>query len=80
MVLAAYGVDHEELVSIAEPLLSDLPRVPRPEEPKSKYIGGQYRRVEEGVCLVPASYTQIVPRLLCFSSPISSYSLQKLLS
>ncbi|CAL9040295.1 unnamed protein product [Musa banksii] len=43
MVLAASGVEHEELVSIAEPLLSDLPKVPRPEEPKSVYVGGDYR-------------------------------------
>ncbi|CAM8899677.1 unnamed protein product [Rhodiola kirilowii] len=43
MVLAAYGVDHEDLVAIAEPLLSDLPNVPRPEEPKSVYVGGDYR-------------------------------------
>ncbi|KAH7512958.1 mitochondrial-processing peptidase subunit alpha [Ziziphus jujuba] len=43
MVLAAYGVDHKELVSIAEPLLSDLPSVPRPQEPKSVYTGGDYR-------------------------------------
>ncbi|WOL08198.1 mitochondrial-processing peptidase subunit alpha [Canna indica] len=35
MVLAASGVEHEELLSIAEPLLSDLPKVPRLEEPKS---------------------------------------------
>ncbi|CAD5188342.1 unnamed protein product [Musa acuminata subsp. malaccensis] len=43
MVLAASGVEHEELVSIAEPLLSDLPKVPRLEEPKSVYVGGEYR-------------------------------------
>ncbi|URE38044.1 mitochondrial-processing peptidase subunit, partial [Musa troglodytarum] len=43
MVLAASGVEHEELVSIAEPLLSDLPNVPCPEEPKSIYVGGDYR-------------------------------------
>lgn len=43
MVLAASGVEHEELLSIAEPLLSDLPSVPRPSEPKSVYIGGDYR-------------------------------------
>nr|UER43495.1 insulinase protein alpha 1b [Viscum album] len=43
MVLAASGVDHEELLSLAEPLLSDLPSVPRPEEPKSVYVGGDYR-------------------------------------
>ncbi|KAE9621392.1 hypothetical protein Lal_00032090 [Lupinus albus] len=44
MVLAASGVDHEELLSVAEPLLSDLPNVPRPEEPKSNYVGGDFRR------------------------------------
>lgn len=43
IVLAASGVEHEELLSIAEPLLSDLPSVPRPEEPKSVYTGGDYR-------------------------------------
>ncbi|XP_008799765.1 mitochondrial-processing peptidase subunit alpha-like [Phoenix dactylifera] len=43
MVLAASGVEHEELVSVAEPLLSDLPKVSRPEEPKSVYVGGDYR-------------------------------------
>ncbi|CAO2841824.1 unnamed protein product [Amaranthus hypochondriacus] len=43
MVLAAYGVEHEDLLSVAEPLLSDMPCVPRPEEPKSVYIGGDYR-------------------------------------
>ncbi|KAI9128838.1 hypothetical protein K1719_000321 [Acacia pycnantha] len=43
MVLAASGVEHEELLSIAEPLLSDLPSAPRPEEPKSVYTGGDYR-------------------------------------
>ncbi|KAJ4973298.1 hypothetical protein NE237_006472 [Protea cynaroides] len=43
MVLVASGVEHEELLSIAEPLLSDLPNVPRPEEPKSVYVGGDYR-------------------------------------
>ncbi|XP_034696463.1 mitochondrial-processing peptidase subunit alpha-like [Vitis riparia] len=43
MVLAASGVEHEEFLSIAEPLVSDLPSVPRPEEPKSVYVGGDYR-------------------------------------
>ncbi|XP_057454433.1 probable mitochondrial-processing peptidase subunit alpha-2, chloroplastic/mitochondrial [Lotus japonicus] len=47
MVLAASGVDHEELVSVAEPLLSDLPSVPRPEELKSIYVGGDFRRQGE---------------------------------
>ncbi|GMH14244.1 hypothetical protein Nepgr_016085 [Nepenthes gracilis] len=43
MVLAASGVEHEELLSIAKPLLSDLSNVPRPVEPKSVYVGGDYR-------------------------------------
>ncbi|KAK2989587.1 hypothetical protein RJ640_027361, partial [Escallonia rubra] len=43
MVLAASGVDHEELVKIAEPLLSDMPGLPRHEEPPSAYVGGDYR-------------------------------------
>ncbi|XP_057977459.1 mitochondrial-processing peptidase subunit alpha-like [Malania oleifera] len=43
MVLAASGIEHEDLLSIAEPLLSDLPNVPRAAEPKSVYIGGDYR-------------------------------------
>lgn len=43
MVLAASGVEHEELLSYAEPLLSDLPKVPPPEVPKSVYVGGDYR-------------------------------------
>ncbi|KAG0495843.1 hypothetical protein HPP92_000534 [Vanilla planifolia] len=42
MVLAASGVEHEELVKIVEPLLSDLPKTVRPEEPKSIYVGGEY--------------------------------------
>nr|KYP54276.1 hypothetical protein KK1_000459 [Cajanus cajan] len=47
MVLAASGVEHEELLSVAEPLLSDLPSAPRPEEPKSTYVGGDFRRQGE---------------------------------
>lgn len=43
IVLAASGVDHDELVSIAEPLLSDIPSVSGT-RPKSTYIGGEYRR------------------------------------
>ncbi|PON81089.1 Coenzyme PQQ biosynthesis protein [Trema orientale] len=44
IVLAASGVEHEELISLAQPLLSDLPSVPYPQEPKSVYVGGDYRR------------------------------------
>ncbi|KAE8698396.1 Mitochondrial-processing peptidase subunit alpha [Hibiscus syriacus] len=43
MVLAATGVEHEELLSVAEPLLSDLPNIPRSQEPKSVYTGGDFR-------------------------------------
>ncbi|GFP86762.1 mitochondrial-processing peptidase subunit alpha [Phtheirospermum japonicum] len=47
MVLAAYGVDHDKLLEYAEPLLSDLPGVHRPEEPKPIYTGGDFRRQGE---------------------------------
>uniref|UniRef100_A0A0D6R6V3 Uncharacterized protein n=1 Tax=Araucaria cunninghamii TaxID=56994 RepID=A0A0D6R6V3_ARACU len=43
MVLAASGVDHQRLLSVAEPLLSDLPHVPSAELPKSEYVGGDFR-------------------------------------
>ncbi|KAL5709864.1 mitochondrial processing peptidase [Ranunculus cassubicifolius] len=42
MVLAAYGVDHEELVKLAKPLLVDMPLNPRPKEPSSVYVGGDF--------------------------------------
>ncbi|XP_020262921.1 mitochondrial-processing peptidase subunit alpha-like [Asparagus officinalis] len=60
IVLAATGVDHSELVSIAEPLLSDLPKVPRPQEPKSVYVGGDYR------CQADSSNTHVA---LAFEVP-----------
>lgn len=44
MVLAASGVEHEELLKVVEPLLSDLPNVTRPAEPKSEYVGGDFRQ------------------------------------
>ncbi|KAB1218485.1 Mitochondrial-processing peptidase subunit alpha [Morella rubra] len=44
LVLAASGVEHEDLLSIAEPLLSDLPSTRPVEEPTSVYVGGDYRR------------------------------------
>ncbi|KAE7998627.1 hypothetical protein FH972_003153 [Carpinus fangiana] len=43
MVLVASGVEHDELLSVAEPLLSDLPSGSRADEPKSVYTGGDYR-------------------------------------
>lgn len=51
IVLAASGVEHEELLKVAEPLLSDLPKAPRAEEPTPVYVGGDYRRqADSGVC------------------------------
>lgn len=47
MVLAASGVEHEELLQIAEPLLSDLPEGPQLKEPESVYVGGDFRRVAD---------------------------------
>lgn len=44
IVLAASGVDHEELVSIAEPLLADLPSFNEPEPVKTEYVGGDWRQ------------------------------------
>jgi processing peptidase subunit alpha len=43
IVIAASGVEHEKLLSVAEPLLSDLPSVPAPKAPESVYTGGDYR-------------------------------------
>ncbi|MCL7030884.1 hypothetical protein MKW94_006630, partial [Papaver nudicaule] len=45
IVLSAYGLEHEELLSIAEPLLSDLPAVPHHTyaKPQSAYTGGEFR-------------------------------------
>ncbi|XP_016540381.2 mitochondrial-processing peptidase subunit alpha [Capsicum annuum] len=47
MVLAASGVEHEELLKVAEPLLSDLPKAATAGEPKPVYVGGDYRRHAE---------------------------------
>ncbi|PSS36099.1 Mitochondrial-processing peptidase subunit alpha like [Actinidia chinensis var. chinensis] len=49
MVLAASGIEHEELLKIAEPLLSDLPSQPHPQEPESVYVRGDYHcQVDSG--------------------------------
>ena len=61
MVLAASGVDHKELLTIAEPLLSDLPSSsPHKEELDSVYTGGDYRAVAdtpvEAVCSSSSCY------------------------
>lgn len=53
MVLAASGVDHDELLKYAEPLLSDLPNVSQPSKPKPIYTGGDFRHQgDSGVCIV----------------------------
>lgn len=57
MVLSASGVEHEEFLAIAEPLLSDLPAVPRPVEPKSVYVGGDFRcQANSPVCTMGITY------------------------
>jgi mitochondrial-processing peptidase subunit alpha len=53
MVLAASGVHHEELTEIVKSLLEDLPAVKPPKEPKSFYVGGDYRKqAASEVCLI----------------------------
>ncbi|XP_051223835.1 mitochondrial-processing peptidase subunit alpha [Lolium perenne] len=43
LVLAASGVNHQHLVDIASPLLSDLPKGSPVHKPKSAYTGGDFR-------------------------------------
>ena len=72
MVLSASGVEHEELLSVAEPLLSDLPSVPRSEEPKSVYVGGDFRRQSEAEACIRS---HIVPfHITNFFIPFCSLS------
>jgi hypothetical protein len=44
MVLSAVGADHDELLAIAEPLFSDMPKVQARPPPASKYVGGDWRK------------------------------------
>jgi hypothetical protein len=61
IVLAASGVDHDELVSIAEPLLSDIPNATGTVKPKSVYVGGEYRRAaDSSVCFMVLSHTLVI--------------------
>lgn len=68
MVLAASGVDHEELVSVAGPLLSDLPNVSHPEEPKSIYVGGDFRRQGEAGVSINFRYDHVKILFSCATS------------
>ncbi|CAM0880161.1 unnamed protein product [Alopecurus aequalis] len=49
IVLAASGIDHDELKSVAEPLLSDIPNATGTAKPKSVYVGGEYRRAADSL-------------------------------
>jgi hypothetical protein len=44
MVLSAVGADHDELLAIAEPLFSDMPKAQARPPPASKYVGGDWRK------------------------------------
>ncbi|GJP75945.1 hypothetical protein CLOP_g6343 [Closterium sp. NIES-67] len=43
IVVAAAGVEHEELREVVEPLFGDMPGGTVPETPKSVYVGGDWR-------------------------------------
>ncbi|XP_024314654.1 ABC transporter D family member 1 [Brachypodium distachyon] len=47
LVLAASGVDHQHLLDVAEPLLSDWHKGSPMERPKSTYTGGDFRHTAE---------------------------------
>jgi len=44
LVLAGAGMSADELASYGEPLLSTLPAVPKTPEPKTTYLGGEWRQ------------------------------------
>lgn len=44
IVVAASGVDHEDLLSVAEPLLADLPSFDQPIPVETHYVGGDWRQ------------------------------------
>ena len=48
MVLSGAGVEHEQLVRLAEPLLSGVSDGPIFEEPASQYVGGDWRQFAAG--------------------------------
>lgn len=43
IVVAGAGIEHRELVSLAEPLFSGLPSTGAKSQPPSKYVGGDFR-------------------------------------
>jgi processing peptidase subunit alpha len=44
IVLAASGVDHDDLLSVAEPLLADLPSADHNIPVETQYVGGDWRQ------------------------------------
>lgn len=43
IVVAGAGIEHKELVSLAEPLMSGLQSSGKKAQPASKYVGGDFR-------------------------------------
>ena len=43
IVVGASGLSHQELVPLTEPLFSQVPQGQNTPEPKSSYVGGDYR-------------------------------------
>jgi hypothetical protein len=73
IVLAASGVDHDELVSIAEPLLSDIPNATGTAKPKSVYVGGEYRRAADSSVYFMVLSHSLVIYVMSFIMYIDSY-------
>jgi len=55
MVLAASGVEHDELKSLAEPLLSSVSSSGSAKQPPSQYVGGDFRQFQPG----PLSHSMV---------------------
>ena len=63
MVLSASGVNHIDLLAIAEPLFSDLPKITATRAPNFEYIGGDWRQSNDSPvsCLSNLIYYVIFP-------------------